>query len=430
LQRDPLGFFVRAREQHGDVVAMHFGSVKAHLLSHPDHARHVLQEHHRKYSKESPGFLKLRLVLGDGLLTSEGDFWRRQRRIAAPAFHHRHLAGFADTMTRATEDLYDRWDRAAEERTPIDVAQEMMRLTLRIVSETLLGADVSGDSDVIGRAVTHVIEDVNARISALIDLPLSVPTRRNRALVKAIAQLDAVVRRTIGKRRDGGAPSKPDLLEMLMAVKDEDTGETMTDQQLRDEVMTIFLAGHETTANAMSWAFYCLSLAPESDRRMADEIHGVLGERSFTLTDMPRLAYTQRVIKESMRLYPPAWIIGRMTEEADVIDGFALPKGGVVLMAPYVTHRHPDFWDDPLGFDPERFLPALEASRPRFAYYPFGGGPRVCIGNSFAMLEAVALLATLAKRYRLDLVPGHPVVPEPLITLRPKHGIKMLVRRR
>ena len=429
MRRDPLRFFTEARERVGDVAGLRFGRIVAHLLAHPDHVRHVLQENHAAYSKRSPGFEKLRLVLGNGLLTSEGDFWRRQRRIAAPAFHHQRLAGFAETMTRAGEDLYERWDRAAAERTPIDLANEMMRVTLRIVGETLLGTDVSGDTDVVGRAVSHVIEDVNERIGAIVDLPLRVPTPRNRRLKRWIAALDAVVGRAIAERRRSGA-ARADLLDMLMRAKDDDTGEGMSDAQLRDEVMTIFLAGHETTANAMTWTFYCLSLVPESDRRLYAELHEALGARSFRLEDAPALPYAQRVIKESMRLYPPAWIIGRMTERDDEVAGYRLPAGGLVFVSPYVTQRHPDLWDNPCGFDPDRFLPEREAARPRFAYFPFGGGPRVCIGNGFAMQEALVLLATLAKRYRLELAPGHPVVPEPLVTLRPKHGMKMFVRRR
>ncbi len=429
MRRDPLRFFVDARERFGDVVGLRFGPLVAHLLSHPDHAKHILQENHKAYSKQSRGFMKLRLVLGNGLLTSEGDFWRRQRRIAAPAFHHQRLTSFAQTMTRAAEGLYETFDRAAAENKPIDVAHEMMKVTLRIVSETLLGTDVSSDSDAIGSAVTHVIQDVNDRIGAIVDLPLRVPTRRNRKFKQVMRSLDTIVNRGIAERRSQQV-ARHDLLDLLMSAKDEDTGEGMSDEQLRDEVMTIFLAGHETTANAMTWAFYCLSLSPESDRHLFAELRDVLGERSFRLEDMSKLMYTQRVMKETLRLYPPAWIIGRMTEQDDVIDGYRLPKGGLVFVAPYVTHRHPDFWDNPCGFDPDRFLPEHEATRRRFAYYPFGGGPRICIGNGFALQEAVVLLATIAKRYRLDLVAGHPVVAEPLITLRPKFGMKMMVRRR
>lgn len=428
MRKDPLAFFTGAREAAGDVVRLNFGGLTAHLVSHPDDVRHVLQENHKAYSKQSKGFQKLRLVLGNGLLTSEGDFWRRQRRIAAPAFHHQRVVSFVETMTRATEAMFPAWDRAAAENRPLDVSHEMMKLTLRIVGETLLGADVSRDTDVVGKAVSFVIEDVNVRIGAIVDLPIRVPTPRNREFQRVMATLDGVVNRMIQDRRSGKTTGK-DLLQMLVDAKDEDTGERMSDEQLRDEVMTIFLAGHETTANALTWTFHCLSLNPAADRALFAELRE-LPARSVHASDVPELGYTTMVLKESMRLYPPAWIIGRMTEQADEARGFALPVGGLVFVSPYVTHRHTAFWDNPMGFDPERFSPDKEAARPRFAYFPFGGGPRICIGNGFAMQEAAVVLATLARRYRLDLVPGHPVAPEPLVTLRPKHGMKMHVRRR
>ncbi len=428
LRRDSLRFMLDAFDQCGDVARLRFGWVRGHLLAHPDHIRHVLQDHHKTYSKETRGFDKLRIVLGNGLLTSEGDFWLRQRRIMQPAFHKDRIRAFAEVMTRAAEEVAGRWERAARAGAVADVAQDMMRLTLHVVAETLLGTDVRAETDELGRAVTHVLQDVNARTRVLYDVPPEVPTRRNRALARRLAVLDTVVLRAVAEHRAGkGRPG--DLLNLLLEARDDD-GQGMTDGQIRDEVMTIFLAGHETTANALAWTFHLLSLHPGIDRAMADEIQGVLGGRVPTPEDVPRLEYTTRVIKESMRLYPPAWILGRLAEQDDEIAGVAVPRGTLVFASPYVTHRHPDIWPNPEGFDPDRFTHEREASRARFAYFPFGGGPRICIGQAFAMMEAVLVVATLVQRARPEHLPGHQAVPQPLITLRPRGGLPMRMRMR
>jgi cytochrome P450 len=311
----------------------------------------------------------------------------------------------------------------------------MMALTLRIVCETLLGFDITAAlggkrvSDV-ARAVTDVVEDVNARTRVFFDLPLTVPTRRNRKLQGSISMLDAIVHRTIAEHRAALARGEEprDLLSLLLLAKDEETGAGMSDEALRDEVLTFFLAGHETTANALAWTFYCLSKHPTADRTLATELAS-LDARSDKI-DTSNLSYTQMVLKEAMRLYPPAWIIGRQAEEDDIADGFRIPRGTMVFVSPYVTHRHPDYWENPEGFDPERFTPEREAARPRYAYIPFGGGPRFCIGQGFAMTEAAIILAVLASRFRLELATSREIVPEPLITLRPRGPILMRVRRR
>ena len=426
-QEDQLGLFLRSREACGDVSRFRFLVLPAHLLAHPDHVRHVLVDNHRAYDKQSKGFNVLRLVLGNGLLTSEGDFWRRQRRIAQPAFHRDRVASFAKVMVRAAEDTHGRWIDVAQAGGTLDVAAEMMRLTLRIAGETLLSTDVSADADVVGTSVSTLLEEASARILRPASLPLSWPTPHNKRLLAALHAIDAIVRRMIEERRR--AAERPnDLLSMLMDARDEETGEGMTDQQLRDEVLTIFLAGHETTANALAWTFYLLSKHPDAARRMHAELADVLGGRPPEIADLGKLVYTTAVLKESMRLYPPAWLIGRRVVEADVVDGYELPVDSIAFVSPYVTHRHPAFWQNPEGFDPERFLPERAAEIPRYAYFPFGAGPRICIGQGFAMIEAQLLLGTLCQKLRLDLVPGHPIVPQPSITLRPKHGI--LVRPR
>jgi len=422
LQRDQLGFMLRSWTTCGDVTRFRFIVLPAHLLVHPDHVRHVLVDHHRNYDKQTKGFDVLRIVLGNGLVTSEGDFWRRQRRIAQPAFHKDRIAAFGEVMVRAAEDTARRFGEVAKRGGTLDVAAEMMRLTLRIAGETLLSTDVTGDADTVGTSVSLLLEEANSRILRPIDVPITWPTPRNKKLVGAVETLDRVVKRMIeDRRRETKRPN--DLLTMLMEARDEETGEGMTDQQLRDEVLTIFLAGHETTANALNWTFYLLSKHPDVGRRLASELSATLHGRAPDVADVPNLPYTTAVLKEAMRLYPPAWIIGRRAVEADVIDGFDIPRDSFVFVCPWVTHRHPDFFPNPEGFDPDRFMPERAASVARYAYFPFGAGPRICIGQGFAMLEAVLLLATLWQRFHLDLVPSHPVIPQPSITLRPRHGI-------
>lgn len=423
MQRDQLGFFQRARETCGDVSRLRFIALPAHLVAHPDHVRHVLVDNHRAYDKQTKGFDAVRLVLGNGLLTAEGDFWRRQRRIAQPAFHKERIASFGESMVRAAEDTVRSWTEVAKRGGTLDVAAEMMRLTLRIAGETLLSTDVTNDAAAVGRSVSLLLNEANARILQPINVPLRVPTPQNRRLAEALASLDAIVMRMIEDRRRMTEGRPNDLLTMLMEARDEETGEGMTDRQLRDEVLTIFLAGHETTANALSWTFYLLSLHPDAARRVGAELHDVLHGRSPEVADLGKLVFTTAVLKESMRLFPPAWMIGRHAIEGDTIGGYDIPRDSIVFVSPWVTHRHPDFWPNPEGFDPERFLPERAAEMHRYAYFPFGAGPRLCIGQGFAMIETVLLLATLAQKIRLDLVSAHRVVPQPSITLRPRDGI-------
>ncbi len=429
IAEDPLAFFLEAAADYGDVVRFRAGPMRAHLLAHPDGVRHVLQENHKAYDKKTRGFDKLRLILGNGLLTSEGDFWLRQRRIAQPAFHKERIAAFGEKMTAAAVDTTARWRKLAESGATLDVAREMMRLTLRIVGETMLSSDVTGDADAVGDALTFVVEDTNHRITELFDVPLGVPTRRNRRFRAALRTLDEVVlRRIVERRKMSPAARPPDLLTMLMEAKDGESGEHMSDAQLRDEVMTIFLAGHETTANALTWSLYCLSKHPTWDRAVRAEVREALGDGAPTLADLPRLKITRMVLSETMRLYPPAWLMARGVTEDDIVGGYRIAKGSIVFLSPWVTHRHPGVWSNPEGFDPERFTTENEASRPRLAYFPFGGGPRLCIGQNFALLEAQLVLAALMQGPHVELPPGADVRPEPLVTLRPHGGLKMKLR--
>jgi cytochrome P450 len=353
------------------------------------------------------------------MVTSEGDFWRRQRRIAQPAFHREQIARFADVMVARTEAMLELWEELPE---PIDVAREMMRLTLEIVCRTLFTVDLGARVDAIGDAVSLANHDTIERISSLIDLPLWVPTPRNRRFKRALRTFDEIVYAEIGARRDARDPGQ-DLLGMLLSARDPESGEGMSDLQLRDEIVTMFVAGHETTANALAWCFYLLSTHPEIERRAREEVVGVLGGRHPTLADLPKLGYLKQIFQETMRLYPPVWGIGRGAVETDVISGYTIEKGSDVTLCQWVTHRHPDLWSNPEGFDPDRF--ADPEAIDRWAYFPFSGGARQCIGNNFAVMEAQLILATMLPRQRLELASGHRVVPQPLVTLRPLHGVPM-----
>jgi len=397
-----------------------------YLVSHPDLIKHILQDNNRNYHK-SVGYEKTRPMLGYGLLTSEDDFWRRQRRLAQPAFHRKHISAFATTMTDATSQMLQRWQHHAESGAPFNAAAEMMRLTLTIVGRTLFNTDLSDEADKVGQALTIALEHTNRRMQSLFDLGEKLPTPENRRFNEAIKTLDEVVYGMIEERRRTNIDNG-DLLSLLLHAQDEETGERMSDKQLRDEAMTIFLAGHETTANALAWTWYLLSKHPDVARRLRNELAAVLGGRTPTLDDLPNLVYTKMVLDEALRLYPPAWAIGRNSLAADKLGDYHLPANSIVVLSPYVTHRLPEFWPNPEGFDPERFRPEQAENRPRFAYFPFAGGPRLCIGNNFALMEMQLILAMIAQRYHLDLVPGHPIELEPMVTLRPRHGVLVTLR--
>jgi cytochrome P450 len=420
-RRDPIALFMKSFRDYGEVVRFRFGPKVAHLVSSPAGVNHVLAENNKNYGKQTRGYRNLRYVLGNGLLTSEGETWKRQRRIAQPAFHRQRIAGFAQTMVRAAEEAAA--DLEPRRGLEVDLHHEMMRLTLRVVGETLLGYDPTDAADEVGAALTYLLAIANERSSRIIALPPVFPTRQNRKFRRARATLDAVVMRMIADRRKKPA-DRADLLSMLIESRDADTGDAMDDRQLRDEAMTIFLAGHETTANALTFTWLLLSRYPQTFRELRSELQQILGGRSPGIDDLPKLTLTRRILQESMRLYPPAWIIARSAIGADEIGGYEIPARSILLISPYVVHRHPGLWEDPEGFDPQRF-----ASEPaRGAYLPFGGGPRMCIGNAFATMEAELVLATLAQRLQFDLVPGSGVELEPSITLRPRNGVKMRIR--
>jgi cytochrome P450 len=391
-----------------------------HLLPHPDHVQRVLQARHTNYKKDMM-YERMRPLVGDGLLTSDGDFWRRQRRLAQPAFHKQRLTGFARTMSDATADLLDEWAPLARSGAPFDAAAAMMKVTLRIVGRALCSVDLGGEAEAVGRALTVALEVTNERFQQLFMLEC-LPTAQNRRFKRAVTTLDGVVNEIIEARRESGEDAG-DLLSMLMAARDEETGEAMDDRQLRDEVMTMLLAGHETTANLLAWTWYLLSKNPAVARRLEEEVDRVLAGRVPTVEDLPRLDYARMVVDEVLRLYPPAWLISREAIEEDEIGGFHIPKGSIVMLSPYVTHRHPAFWENPEGFDPERHTAERVKARHRYAFFPFAGGPRQCIGNAFALMEAQIILAMVIQRYRLHLVPGHEVAPDPSVTLRPHPGV-------
>lgn len=424
LGRDRLGFLRRCADVYGDVVFLRYGRRPVYLLSHPDHLEYVLVANPRRFVKSYVVRL-LRPVVGDGLLTSEGDFWLRQRRLAQPAFHKARLATYGDVMVGCAQRVTSRW-RDGESR---DIHAEMMRLTLDIVARTLFGAEVEREATEVAGAMHVLMAAFARRRSSLLPLPLALPTPGTLRLRRAVAQLDAVIYRIIARRRATGE-DREDLLSLLLRARDEGDGTRMTDRQLRDEVMTLFLAGHETTATALSWTWYLLAQHPAVAERLEAELDEVLAGRAPTVAELPRLRYAELVLLESMRLYPPAHSISREALQDCEIGGYPTPRGTTLLMSQWVLHRDPRHFPEADRFQPERWAGGLAERLPRFAYFPFGGGPRVCIGSGFAMMEATLLLATIAQRFRLGLVPGVRVRPDPSVTLRPVPGMPMIVRER
>jgi cytochrome P450 len=421
--RDLLGFFSSCAQKYGDVVSLRLGRWRGLLINHPDDVEQVLVTRNRDFQKHRFFFRHVGAIFGNGLVTSEGDFWLRQRRLAQPAFHRDRIAGYAEVMSSCAEGLTQGW-RDGEVR---DVRHEMMTVTQQIVAKTLFGAEVGEDAAAVGKAFDLASREIATRIRRPFRIPDAIPTPANRRYRAWVRQLDEVVYKIIRERRQS-AREGSDLLSLLLHAQDTD-GARMTDAQLRDEAVTLFLAGHETTAIALSWTLYLLSQHPAVDARLHVELRDALGERAPTLDDIPRIAYAERVVKESMRLFPPVYAIGREAVRSGEIRGYAVPEGTTVFMSQWVIHRDARFYEDPLSFRPERWSAEAERRLPKFAYLPFGGGPRLCIGNTFAMMEAVLILCALVRRFRFELT-DQPPVPFPSITLRPRNGLRMRVRRR
>ena len=427
LRSNPIDTFLDAADRYGDLVHLKAGPYHGFLACDPADIKHVLQDNARNYHK-SPLYDRLRDNLGNGLLTSEDSFWLRQRRLAQPAFHRQRVKAMAETMVDCASPMLERWDGIASRGETIDLVAEMMALTQAIIVRTMFSTDLGAAAAIVDR--TWPI--INRRIGETFwstKLETSLPLPANRRFWRALRDLETVVYQIIADRRRTQR-DESDLLSMFLSARDEETGAGMTDRQLRDEVVTMLLAGHETTSLALSWTYYLLSQHPEVEQGIADEVERVIGNGRPGFEHLDRLICTRRAIEESLRLYPPAWGFSRRALGDDEIGGYRVPKGSLVFLIPFVIHRRPALWPNPGRFDPDRFAPEQEAQRPRFAYIPFGGGPRGCIGNQFAMVEAQLIVAAIAQRYRIDLLRDQDIRPEPLITLRPAPGIRATVRKR
>ncbi|MBI2805211.1 MAG: cytochrome P450 [Planctomycetes bacterium] len=424
FRTDRLGFLTRCAREYGDMVPLRFAHRRILLVNHPDQIEEILVTHSKHFIKH----FALRLnpvILGKGLLTSEGDFWLRQRRLIQPVFVRTRIQSYAGDMVALTEKMLAAWKPGEA----CDIHEEMMRLTLAIAAKTLFNAEVGGDAHTIAGAMAVMQDNFLERFNSILPLPLWIPTPANLRARRAVRQLDDVMYRIIRARREAKS-DEGDLLSLLLHARDEDDGSRMTDKQLRDEAMTLFLAGHETTALTLSWTWYLLGQHPEAERELWAELDGVLAGRQPNVDDWPKLKYTEMVALEAMRLYPPAYVIGREAITDCVIGGCAVPRGMTVLLPQWVVQRDPRFFDEPETFRPGRWGEERMKSMPRFAYFPFGGGPRVCIGQQFAMMELVLILATIARKYRFRLRPGVTVTPHASFTLRPSPGVPGVIEAR
>ena len=422
---DSIGYLTRCAREYGDIVFFRFLGVPACFVNRPDYIESVLVTQNNNFVK-SKDYRAMRRVLGNGLLLSEGEFWRRQRKLIQPAFHQERIAAYAEIMTGYTQRMLSSWS----DGQTLDIHEAMMHLTLGIVAKTLFDADVSHEAEDVDAALSVLMGKFLRQAGLALLLPAWVPLPTSQLLKRAVGRLDKVIYGIIEQRRASGQMSG-DLLSVFLQVQD-DEGVGMTDRQLHDEIMTLFLAGHETTANVLSWTWFLLGQNPEVEEKLIEELRRVLGGRVPTPADLPQLVYTDMVLRESMRLYPPVWVIGRRALAPFRLGEYELPADTNVLISQLIMHRDARYFPEPERFDPDRWSASdpRGASLPRFAYFPFGGGPRVCIGAGFAMMEAVLLLATIAQQFRIQIAPGQTVKMQPTVTLRPRNGIPVTLKRR
>lgn len=422
IMRSTPDFLLEMAAKYGDNVSFLLPDEKARFINHPALIQYVLQTNYRNYSKETPQFQTFSLVTGNGLLNSDGDFWLRQRRIVQPAFHQRQLDTLVGIMCEEAVCLRQRWAAQVAARQPVSIEQEMLKVALRIIMRALFSVDVSDKTADLVHLTEEVLGYVIFRAQTLVELPFAPLLPVHRRFRQALSQLDRFVYDLIERRREDELHN--DVLSLLLAAQDE-SGEPLPDKVIRDEVLTLIIAGYETAATGLTWAWYLLSQHADAAARLHAELDRVLGGRTPTLADLPSLAYTSQVLKESWRLYPPSWLISRTAVADDVLGGDPIAAGRYVIISPYTMHRHPEFWPRPEHFDPCRFTPEQEKTRPRFAYIPFGGGPRLCIGNRFAEMESVVILATLAQHFAP--VPVEQPLPRAQVTIRPHNGMLMRI---
>lgn len=425
FKKDPLNGFFRYTLQYGDIVR--YGSLFiTHQLSHPDHIQQVLQSNAANYRK-GRDYRILRLSLGEGLLTSEGALWQKQRKMTQPAFQSQQVASFVRVMEEHTLAMLERWEQFALKAEVFDVVPELMRMTLNIASQSLFSTNLESDADVIRHTLAVGRDYTVQRAWSIIPMPASLPTRRNREYIQALASFHAIIDRMVAERRRSGERVS-DFLTLLMEARD-DNGAPMSDRQLRDEIATLLTAGHETTTLALAWTLFLIAQHPGVVEGMAAEL-AFLNGAAPSYGDLFKLKYTRQVVEESMRLYPPVWVLSRTAINDDVMGGLHIPAGSEILIFPYITHRHPKWWRDPESFCPDRFAPENSAARPRFAYLPFGAGPRTCVGLNFAMTEILVALALVLQRFRIELaIDPAKVIPDPSVTLRPDPGVPARLRR-
>lgn len=424
IQSDPLNFLMEMSQRFGDVAGFSVANLPVLILSHPDGVRHVLQDEHRRYNKDTIQYNALATITGKGLLTNDGASWLRQRRLAQPAFARPRLMALDEIVVPATQRMLQAWQAAAKESRVIDVDQEMMRLTLEIVGKALFSIDLHQEAGQLTRAVLAALDHIMYRARSVFAPPNFIPTPRNLRFRRALRILDRSVLDMIEARKRADNAGD-DLLGMFLKARDADTGEPMDTRQVRDEVMTMLIAGHETVASALTWTWMLLSLHPHEREAARDEVRRVLGKRPPTAADLEHLPHLNRLFSESLRLFPPAWVISRKAVQPDEIMGYPVAANSLVIISPYVVHRRGDFWEQPEQFQPDRFEQDLPN---RFAYLPFGAGPRLCIGHQFAMLEAQLIIAQILQHFVLDLASNTPVRIDPLVTLRPVGGLHMHVR--
>ena len=426
VRRDRLKFVTHSMQEYGDLICFRMGPKSLYLVNHPEHARHVLCDNEKNYRK-GIGLLEAKPLLGEGLLTSDGELWASQRRLLQTAFLEKRMEDFSDSIVNAAYATVEQWQNRESNEEVIDIAQEMVRLTMNVLGSTLFRIDLSADAADISRDLTLLTRWAMSRMTSLWKFPMLIPTTKNRRARAALDRLESLVEKMIREHRNDTANGS---LFALMSARDSEKGSGTNEKKMRDEVMTLLLAGHETTAATLTWVWYLLSQHPEVNHRLHDELDRVLNGRRPTLADLPRLTYTKMIVSETLRLYPPVWLLPRKAINTDYLDQHLIPANSDVLVCVYTIHRHPRYWDEADSFDPQRFAPEKTADRASSAYLPFGLGPRTCLGSRFGLMEVLLAVATIAQRFNLRLATDQKVEAEASLTLHPRRGLPMSLHSR